>query len=214
MVSKMNKRKHSFDKYHANRVDDREKRVRKTLKLIKHGSFTALTPLAKQVADIINEQFELEATYNTDEQSKPKKMHYTSLIRKGSNYKKILLAHLSEDVQETNDNFEKQYHDLLIHCANIENENELLRNRLDYLGDESHSESASAPPEGDNRLDDLRVLIKIIDAMKNIAPDLSFIVTDDEVTEKKPVAGLYGVRGLVLGMEELHRLEELRRECN
>lgn len=209
----MNKRKHSFDQYHANRVDDREKRVKKTLKLIKHGTFTALTPLAKQVTDIINSQYELEAEYKTDENIKPKKMHYTSLIRKGSSHRKMLLAYLAEDVEETSDNFEKMYHDLLVHCASVENENELLRNRLDHLGDENRSDGSSGASTGENRLEDLRLLIQVIDAMKNIAPELSYVVNEDEVTEDKPVPGLYGVRGLVLGMEELHRLGELRREC-
>jgi hypothetical protein len=204
------KRKHTFDAFHAERVASRELNVRKALELLSGGRFETPNALAKTTAQLVTELERKQAKDGKD----PKPMSYTTLIRKGSKYKHILLAHFEgRELDEENDN-QAELAVLLVHCTHLEHDNQLLRHRLSTIGNNQHPESSSEDQEEHSVSNDIKMLINILDGVMEQAKDLFITIGPDDISETNPDPGLYGpYDDFVAEYDDLLRLNELRNGC-
>jgi len=200
----MNKRKHSFDKYHAKRVSDREARIREALKILSNGTYKNVTRLARDVSNIV---YELEVKSAKDGET-PRRMSYTTLVRDRSKYKFILLAHLDPNAAKQEDSTEADLLSMKLHCANIEHENKILRDRLDATGRDGGIEALSGPSPGD-KSEDIELLINLVNSIMSAAPDLFYTIGKDQVDEANPIQGLYGPNSLIAEYEILEKFKEI-----
>lgn len=203
-----NKKKHTFDAYHASRVSEREALLRRTLDLLRTARFDTVTALAKNAAQIITE---LEKKQAKDGENPPP-MSYTTLVRTGSKYKHILLAHFEGTQEGQQSDEEAELDELRLHCAHLEHENDLLKNRLSTV---SHSNRVETPLEegaGPSSTDDIQMLIDFIDAIVAQVHDLFPVIGMNDVDDDHPDPGMYGPDGLVAEYDTLKRMDELRNE--
>ena len=202
------KRKHTFDAYHESRVANREALVRRALTLLSNARFDTLTALAKNVAKVVTE---LESRQAKDGEQ-PSEVAYTTLVRKGSKYKHILLAHFEGTHENEKSDEEAEIEELRLHTAHLEHENDLLRQRLSAVGSTNALETSSEALEGRFSAEDIGMLLGIIDRMKSDAYDIFPSVAPHEVNEDYPYPGLWGPSEQVAEWEDLERIGELKKE--
>jgi hypothetical protein len=128
------KRKSSFHEYQKQKEESRILAIRKALKIIVNSSYKNITRLAKDVAKILSEielkDWELKADdSNFNKRPQPQPVSYTTLIR-NSNYRTLLELHLNDQDVDSIEPSVSDFEMLGIKCANLESENELLRDRL------------------------------------------------------------------------------------
>jgi hypothetical protein len=206
----MTSRKHSFDKYHADHVKNREEHVQTAAKLLAGANFKSITLLAKSVAKVVY-QLELK---NAKDGQEVKPINHTTLIRKGSKYRHILLAQLEGVSDEGRDQSEidLELDVLRLQCASLQHDNDLFRGRLDSLGDSISLDAPSEASEEHQVADDIKMLIKIIDGLKGELPDLFDVVELKDISQYQPTTGLYGPNNKIAEYSDLERLTELRNE--
>lgn len=203
-----NRRKHTFDEYHALRVSKREALLRRALDLLKTARFDTMTALAKNAAQLITE---LEKRQAKDGENPPK-MSYTTLVRRGSKYKHILLAHFEGASEGVQSDEEAELEELRLHCAHLEHENDLLKNRLSTVSHPKRVETVLEDEPGVSMYEDIEMLIDLIDVMVHQVPDVFTVVGPNGVDVHQPDPGMYGPDGLVAEYETLQRMNELREE--
>jgi hypothetical protein len=165
--------------------------------------------MARDVARIVTE-FERKVS---DEGNETIPMSYTTLVRKKSKYKYILQVAFdgksTYEIEKTDQ--ENQLEELKLYCVHIEHQNELLRNRLDSLGDKQDLQAASKGQEGREASEDIEMLIDFIDALIASGRDLFTTIYLTTIDEDYPDPGLYGADdSMVAEYETLERLQELR----
>ena len=203
-----NKRKHTFDAFHTERVASREALVRTALGLL-GGRFETLSALAKNTARLVTE---LERKQAKDGEE-PRPVSYTTLIRKGSKYKHILLAHFDGVGTEEQSDQESELEELRLHCVHLEHDNALLRNRLASIGVNSQPETVSESRHEPSRREDIEMLIDLIDGIMGETKDLFLTVGPSDIDELHPDPGLYSAYDeLIAEYDSLLRLRELRNE--
>jgi len=202
------KKKHTFDDYHASRVSEREALLRRALDLLSTARFDTVTALAKNAAKIITE---LERKQAKDGENPPK-MSYTTLVRKSSKYKHILLAHFEGTHEGERSDEEAELEELRLHCAYLEHENDLLKNRLSTVSHSKRIETSLNDDPGASMSADIEMLIDLVDAIVSQVHDLFPVIGTNDIDDEHPVPGMYGPDGQVAEYETLQRMDELRNE--
>lgn len=208
MKTNPEKRRHTFDAYHEARVSRREDYVRRALELLGRGRYPTVTALAKDVAKLVSE-LERKSALDGEE---PSKMAYTTLLRSGSKYKHMLLAHFDGSYEAVKSDEAAELEELRFHCVHIEHENEMLKNRLASLAQGRSISGASKAHDGEPHKEVIRMLIDFIDAIVDQAPDIFTLVDANNTNEEFPDPGMYGPYRLVADMDALERITELRKE--
>jgi hypothetical protein len=204
-----NKRKNPFEGHQKKKVANREALVRRALELLSGGRFETPNALAKSTAQVVTE---LERKQAKDGEQ-PDPMAYTTLIRTGSKYKEILLSHFNGLQAEEKNDVEAELQELRLHCAHVEHENELLRQRLSSMGSSDCLEGHIEGQEGPSTSEDIAILIDMLDGVMGQAKDLFLVVSPNEVTDTNPEPGLYGpYDDFIAEYDALERLSELRND--
>ena len=207
-MSNQKKRKNPFAPSQEKRVKNRADLVRKALDLLAGANFETPNALAISTAQIVSE---LERRQAKDGEE-PKPMSYTTLVRTNSKYNHILLAHYRGGNRTERSDQEIELEELRLHCAHIEHENELLKNRLGTQTAKSSPTTSSEAQEGRSSSEDIEMLINILDAIMDELIDAFVTVGPNDVDEETPDPGLYGPSKMVAEYDDLVRLKELREE--
>lgn len=202
------KGKNPFAPSQKRKVENREALVRKALGLLTGANFETPNALAVSTAQIVSELERKQA--KDDEELRP--MSYTTLIRNNSKYKHILLAHFEGVNRAEKSDQEMELEELQLHCAYLEHENELLKNRLSTQSDKNPTETISGAQEGRSASQDIEMLINILDAIMEELIDAFVTVGPNDIDEETPDPGLYGPSKLVAEYDDLVRLQDLREE--
>ena len=207
-MSNQKKGKNPFAPSQEKKVKNRADLVRKALDLLAGANFETPNALAISTAQIVSE---LERRQAKDGEE-PKPMSYTTLVRTNSKYKHILLAHFRGGNRTERSDQEVELEELRLHCAHIEHENELLKNRLGTQTPKSSPTISSEAQEGRPSSEDIEMLINILDAIMDELIDAFVTVGPNDVDEETPDPGLYGPSKMVAEYDDLVRLKELREE--
>jgi hypothetical protein len=222
----INKRKASFDAYREDIQKKRLEHLRHALSILGSASYTTITALAHDTSKLI---YELEQKHAQMEAEKQKscdkkeiiveKICYTTLLRNKKYYRPVLDAHFfDEEKGKKKETVEISDHEALkIHCANLDNQNEILRLRLEHFKP-SDSIAIENTAKDKNESEDIKskdiaMLIGIVTSIVSEVSDLFSTVNEDEVDADHPSPGLYGPMSLV-DYNTLKRFEELRYEYN
>lgn len=182
-----NKRKSSFDEYQKQRKESRIRATKKALKIIANSNYKNITRLAKDAAKIIYEielkDWELKANDPSFTRQELKPVLYTTLIRRNSAYRTLLELHLNDQDIDSIEPILSDFEMMGIKCANLESENEVLRDRL------GHRESPliELQPSKSN-IDEFETLkqekILLVEIIQAIMPEILDIthITDDGLT--------------------------------
>lgn len=201
-------RKDTFKAYRTERVSNREALVRRALELLSTEKYDTVTALAKNVAQLVAE---LEKRQAKDGEA-PREMSYTTLVRNRSKYKHILRAHFDRTHECNKSDDEAELEELRLHCVHLEHENDLLKQRLSYLGERKGPETSSEPQERRFSAEDIEMLIDLADGIISQVRDVFDVVGPNDIDEEYPYPGIYGPEGLIAEYETLQRMNELREE--
>jgi hypothetical protein len=212
----VNKRRTTFDKHHKNIQEARLNTLRKALKILGRGRYDNLTQLAEAAAKLVTE-FELK---DLKDGETPEPCSYTTLMRNKKYYRPALEAFFSSDAKvpvQSSISLE-DYEALKIHCANLDHQNKMLKDRLAGIDLTSTTrqltDSKDDSDENDTScLADIALLIRTIKKINNQMPDMFDHIEVGSISEEHPSAGFWGPDGLILTIEEVKRIEALEIEC-
>jgi len=214
----MAKRDDSFAQYHESTQDRRLEHLRRALSILKHGKYPNVTKLAQAAAKLVTE-LELKDAKDGEE---PRPVAFTTLMRNKQYYRPALEAYFHSDNDRLAPDIEAsvpaaEYETLKIHCANLDHQNRMLKDRLAYATFSGEMESLpgnnSKNITGDDRIEDISFLIKFVDAIMSQVPEMFDQYDRKQTSLEHPEPGLYGPESLALTWDELERFKRLRDEC-
>lgn len=215
----MNKRKNTFDEHRKGIQEKRLQHLRKALKILGKGNYESITQLAHAASQLVTE-FEKRSSKD-GENIEP--VSYTTLLRNKDYYRPALEAYFYVDDDEngkTSPISKEDYEALAIHCANLDHQNTMLKDRLASIDLSSKTKSLLDPTNNGaeaksnpDRLEDIAFLLHMIREIIKQVPDLFETVEENQTTDEYPESGYWGPDGLVLTLDEVKRLEALSKEC-
>ena len=207
-------RNESFDNYHKTTQEDRLKHLRKALTIIGTGRYENITNLAKAAARLVTE---LEIK-DSKEGEVLEPCSYTTLTRNKKYYRPVLDAYLDgssefeKSIETSGISFE-EHESLIAHCANLDHENTMIKDRL------ANIDSGQETNLLDNinvleRSEDIKFLTGVINTVVSSLEDLVDSIEPSQTNDEHPNAGLYGPDGLILTWDEMLRFKGLSDEVS